>query len=646
MLSRRQKKIIECILKQPEGINGSKISEIVKVSSRTIRNDIVNINMFLMNNHCMINSSKKAGYFIVSENLERIKECLTVMEAINAKSVAATPQERKYYLLGKLMNEGECALFEIADQLYVSEQTIYKDIIGFVKTLELKFGFSTIKMDNSMIQLIASEREIRSLFYRIVKEEISLSNKFIDLHLYQLVKDQVDIDEINAIADYISNFCNSYSIVLPDQILFIIAWMVFYTSLRVDHGFVLETWTRDHINEIDERIAQLLDRTSHDLHLDFDEKDKYLLEEYISTLGLFSNREENVVSNDTERITKEFIAQIKEKYSIDFESMPALLANFKIHLEFAIKRLKMDYQLANPLRDEVKIKYAFAYEISMLIVPVVYDQYHLYMIEDEISFLALYIQPFLQMQNTSSDIMIVYGSAVGYAHLIETWLNQEFKGRIHVVGYSSLYQLEDKLNHTHVDLLISTVALDRCYQVPVLNIFNLPTSADSMLVDKTISKLVVTSQSNHVFDQVFNEKFVHFYDSVNDLEEVVRDCANQFYECDIIEDSEAFVQNTLSRESVYPTHIANGCFMPHPLMNMAKSMCIQVVVIRNPNRKDENAMRLLFVSALEPKLVPELKLVYNLINYIAVTPSLIQVLCELKNERELVHYLAHIVQMM
>ena len=68
---------------------------------------------------------------------------------------------------------------------------------------------------------------------------------------------------------------------------------------------------------------------------------------------------------------------MKEKYGYDFSTLPSLFDNFRIHLQFAIKRLLMDYQLTNPLLQEVKTKYAFAYEITMLIVPIIHERYEM-----------------------------------------------------------------------------------------------------------------------------------------------------------------------------------------------------------------------------------------------------------------------------
>ena len=124
MLTDRQRKVITCILKHPKGIYAATIAEELRVSDRTVRNDIASINMVLINSQCMIQSSKRTGYFIMQENISRIRECLSLMDAVDGKQIASTPMERKYYMLGQLFEYYELSLAGIAEQLYVSEQTI------------------------------------------------------------------------------------------------------------------------------------------------------------------------------------------------------------------------------------------------------------------------------------------------------------------------------------------------------------------------------------------------------------------------------------------------------------------------------------------------------------------------------------------
>ena len=189
MLTDRQRKVIKCILNHPKGIYAATIAEQLKVSDRTVRNDIASINMVLMNSQCMIQSSKRTGYFIMQENIARIRECLSLMDAVDGKQIASTPMERKYYMLGQLFQYYEMSLAEVAEQLYVSEQTIYKDLTSFIQLLKSKYHFEALTLENGKIRIDRDEVELRTLFYRIAKEEIYISNKLMDLHLYQLTKE-------------------------------------------------------------------------------------------------------------------------------------------------------------------------------------------------------------------------------------------------------------------------------------------------------------------------------------------------------------------------------------------------------------------------------------------------------------------------
>lgn len=642
MLSKRQIKIIEYIIKHPQGINATQICSELQVSSRTVRNDIASINIYLMNNHCMINSSKKTGYFIVSENVERVKECLHLMEAIDHKQIASTPMERKYYVLGKLMLEGKIRIYEAADELFVSEPTVYKDMNALLKFLLDKYHYEGIIMENSEIRMIQEEEAIRSLFYRIVKEEVYLSNKLMDIHLYQLVKDVVDLEELNDIVEYLSGYCNCNGINIPDQILYIISWMVFFTSVRVEKGHRLPV---GNITSKDTRVSKMMDKLTHDLKLDFLEDDCNLLLNYIETLGLFSKHPQD--SDELhEDIIRDFIKQMKDKYDLDYDSMPSLLENFQVHLGFAIKRLLMDYQLVNPLLQEVKTKYSFAYEIAMLIVPIVHKKYKKYLLEDEISFLALYIQPFLQVQNTSVQAIVVYETTLGFVHLIENWLTQEFKGRIVLNGFLPVYKLEETIKNQNVDLIISTTVLEKQLDVPVINIFQLPNDHDRNQIEKFISHQAMLSQSDHIFHEIFDKNRVIFIDDECEYEEILERCTNKLAQDEKIENAHRFMKDILKREEVYPTYIDHGCYMPHPLTNTAKSSAISIAVVRNTLEYKAKPVKLLFVTALEPKIDPDLRLVYKLINTIATTSSFVSMLTESENQQEFIDYLQHVIQVM
>lgn len=641
MLSERQKKIVDLILRNPSGINASIISKEVNVSSRTIRNDIASINVCLMNSHCMINASKRVGYFITKDSVDKVKECISLMEAIDHKQIASSPMERRYYMLGQLFAHGTCDLYALEDALYVSQQTIYKDITSFQKLLHEIYHFDGLLSENGNLTITEDEVELRTLFYRIVKEEIYISNKLVDIHLYQLVKDCIDMEELYDIVDYMSGYCKTHDVNIPDQVLFIISWMVLFTIVRCEQGnYVKASITLQHRND---ELQKMLHTLFEDLHYEIAIEDMSLLQNYMETLGLFSNHDA-LLTTSNEDIVHTFVKEMKAKYDLDFESMPSLFENFKHHLEFAIKRLIMDYQLLNPLLQEVKTTYAFAYEIAMMIVPIVHRKYDLYMKEDEISFLALYIQPFLKVQDTSIRVFIVYGTTQSYASFIENWIHQEFKERVHIVGIVPSFQLVDVIKDQDIDLIISNTILDKKLSIPIIEIMQLPYEADRVKIENFISRQAMLSQSVSIFHSVFARERILIIQEDSSFEEILKRCCDVLQKQNKIEDSTSFLEGTISREIVYPTSIAHGCYMPHPLMNCAKESAIVLAVVKGHVVKDTNPVRMMFVCAFEPKIDADLKYIYHLINMTATNERIYEMLMELKTPDEIMDYLERMIQ--
>lgn len=641
MLTDRQRKVITCILKHPKGIYAAAIAEELKVSDRTVRNDIAGINMVLMNSHCMIQSSKRTGYFIMQENVDRIRECLSLMDAVEGKQIASTPMERKYYMLGQLISCDTMSLANIAERLYVSEQTIYKDLTSLIQLLKNKYHFQALTLENGWICIDQDEVALRTLFYRIVKEEIYASNKLMDLHLFQLTKDCVDLEELNGIVDFVSCFCKRNDIILSDQLIYVIAWMIFFTMVRAENGHSIQREVQ--LFQRNDLLTRMLNDLMTDLRFSLNEADAHLLQNYVETLGFYSIRQGSALSRESDEIADIFLRQMLEKYNYDFSSMPSLFDNFRMHLQFAIKRLLVDYQLTNPLLQEVKTKYAFAYEITMLIVPIIHERYGLYMSEDEISFLTMYVMPFLKAQNLCVPTILINGTSQSFANLLSIWLKQEFRDKLEIVCQIPLQQLPAALKEHAARLIISDMVLDQPLPLPLIEITQLPGEVQRRRIERFLSRYAATSLGEGIFHQVFARQRVLFIEADLSFADIIRRCALRLQQEGCIEDAAAFAQAVLEREQVYPTLINNGVYFPHPLVNDARKTSICIAVVHGGSDK-ERPSHLLFVTAQKAQINQEMIHIYDLVNKIAASPQLIRVLLSLQDENELIDYLERIMQ--
>lgn len=87
-VTKRQIEIIEYIMNNVSGITGDKLAKYFGVSSRTIRNDILQINSALSGDQLLcqtegrmispsIKASKRIGYYITQEDMEDFRAVLS-----------------------------------------------------------------------------------------------------------------------------------------------------------------------------------------------------------------------------------------------------------------------------------------------------------------------------------------------------------------------------------------------------------------------------------------------------------------------------------------------------------------------------------------------------------------------------------------
>ena len=117
-VTKRQIEIIEYIMNNVSGITGDKLAKYFGVSSRTIRNDILQINSALKGDQLLcqtegrllspsIKASKRIGYYITQEDMEYFR---AVLSGGSDRNHVIAPHNRGYAILGHTLEEGSCNL--------------------------------------------------------------------------------------------------------------------------------------------------------------------------------------------------------------------------------------------------------------------------------------------------------------------------------------------------------------------------------------------------------------------------------------------------------------------------------------------------------------------------------------------------------
>ena len=86
----------------------------------------------------------------------------------------------------------------------------------------------------------------------------------------------------------------------------------------------------------------------------------------------------------------------------------------------------------NDLLNEIKKQYPYAYEISMLLVPIVYRYKKCYIQDDEISYIAIFVEHFLENVNQRLKAVIISSSRYSASTIVSNWLEMNFQNQIEV----------------------------------------------------------------------------------------------------------------------------------------------------------------------------------------------------------------------
>ena len=169
LYNKRMIQILELFVQSKKVISSDQIALSIGVSSRTVRNDIKELNSLLKDYKASIASEAGSGFYLKIEEEERFAELLKELQADEKKDadniVPSDPKDRATYIMQRLLrstlsNEEVIDPFDLADEVFVSMSTLKKDIRQIDRMLErfaLKVGISQKKG----VHIIGSEANIR-----------------------------------------------------------------------------------------------------------------------------------------------------------------------------------------------------------------------------------------------------------------------------------------------------------------------------------------------------------------------------------------------------------------------------------------------------------------------------------------------------
>lgn len=607
MLQERQVQILIELMNRKDWVFGKNIADVLHLSTRTIRKEIALINAIL--NQEVIISSVTQGYRIDANHIQ------LVIQVVNDCGLKISEiYQREIKIISTIGCAPSVYLEEFENQLGLAQTATRKVLKRTASMIQKKYGKTLFQVEANTYALHLNEIEYRELLFRISRDEMitnhSNSHELVN-QMNLLVDHPVDF---NVVVSQILKLCEVNQIDIQIDDLAVLSVCVCICCIRNQMGYKLA----DSIFQMDDIYARLLQAIVLEVD-DLHHEDSKVLYPLLSTFKM-NHTSALHINNFTKVIFDEFCEDVLLKYALDLRMYHSSSHNLLLHIEYMIRRIENNYELSNPITNDIKKKYPFAYEISMLIVQIIFKYYRKYVADSEISYLAIYMEYFLKHEEYRIKVVLVDSQRHSVNRIVKEWIQEHFINSIVLVKMIDRSMLAN-LDAHEIDLVLSIQEYVFLPNIMTYRFDGLPTIEDMHHINKLIHTCKMNRRILHVLDKYLIEEHTLFFTQKMQMEEVIQHLASVLKAGDCIEDCQAFVDDVLQREVNYPTNISNILMLPHPLFTFAKKTSVAVAVLEQPIAYLGSMIQLVFLLAIEKERNMEMNVLFQFFNQITENPN-------------------------
>ncbi|SDE11494.1 transcriptional antiterminator, BglG family [Priestia aryabhattai B8W22] len=523
-------------------VNGSELANLFNVTTRTIRNDIREINESYLGKVIITGNTQK-GYKLVGD-------------LSNIHQNEDDYEERAFHIIKTLLSETDFITYdELARKLYFSTQTIRKDVQKLFQIIQAeKRNIEVEAIIFQGIRLKGSEVEKRLLLKKLVT-----TNCLKRMSLYEALQyyfdDWFSQSTIQLVYSCIEEEVTKYNLLLSSQELFSICVNIIISLKRVglNQKITKEDMRLDNTSFEESKIAKLiLTRLAKEMNVQFDEYEYQYLCYLLIVLQILPKKNEIIEQEDSDEIkekVKSVIKKVWARYGFSNQKNEKLFNGLLVHITKSLYPLKYYFPIENPFISQIKSEYMNAYNIAVVLAKELQFCLNIKIPENEIGYLTLHIMNIIEnSQETRKRIAIIYGKNPLVGKLLERKINLYFPN-IKVDGLFANYEI-----HLLPEGIETIVTTSEIFDEQHLNVKNCIRVSE-----------MITNEDMKTISIQLNRGLLKYYLSPNDLyfldEETQKGLLKTLTNVGGVQHLYTSINE---REKMSSTNIGNLVAMPHP----------------------------------------------------------------------------------
>ncbi|WP_368756601.1 transcription antiterminator [Enterococcus avium] len=574
-ISHRQEKILEKLSLNQQPSTAGQLSKELGVSSKTIRNDIQQLNQ--LSELPLVLSKAGTGFFLNTEN--------TLFQQVKLEK---QPANISFELLTRLLDQKACDFYELADEFFISESTLDRMVKELNALIAKNDHRLLIKRKQNQLFIEGDEAAKRRIFTLFLNQEIetnklsldNYSDYFEEIDLAKLSKTVVQVHQEEGFA------INDFSTISFILHLAVLLERVSKKSYLNASQSVLEK------NQSWQLTLTMVKRLEESFDVEIPEK------EYAYIYRLYSGSivsDEDLADKELKKVIKSLLASIDSIFLIDFTQDEKINDYLLTHVSALYKRSAHQQYLVNPLLDEIKSKFPFVYNVSVYASGFLQEKLDIQFPEDEVAYLSLHFLSALDniRAHKKKRILLVSPYGVGNQRVVRNQLNKIQDFDIELSVAESIFAVTSEITEDK-SMILTTEPLELKTTIPIYRYEAFLTETD---LEKIQQILIAENQTPSVLATFLKEELFFPQKEFANREEVIQFLCQELYQKDYCEKD--YVEKVLKREALSSTAFGDFYALPHAIKREAKKNAVAICSLAKPVQWKEKKVKLVLLLALK-----------------------------------------------
>ena len=532
---------------------------------------------------------------------------IEVFPEIMKQNHIESQSERISYLLQYLLQANAYTKIEdLADQIYVSSQTIKNDL----KQVKKKLTPYHIEVNSKPYYGI----KIQGLESNIRK---ALSAFVMDHQTIEFTKNEQEFFsemDIYAVSYCLLSVFNGNHISIPDYQIKSLVFQVAVALKRIKQGACIEKNPMLKIKEI-AIFEQVIQKCETFFHIEIPQIERLNLYLHFATKMPHISLHELGQDIHIEQIAARFIKKLDTEYQFRLGEDKVFVKDLILHIESFVKRITLGVENRNPLLAEIKSKYAFEYNITLHCMQELIEKYDVS--EDEIGFLTLHVRASLErnhqlLSQRVTTVTLVCATGLGTERLLETKLLNAF-GEQMMIEKTITYHDYQQLDKVDSDLVITTLSIPMKNKT-VICIHPLLSRKDELRLQNQLYKRMNDEKSSY---QLFKPDLFKVTDvQYQSKKTLIRELTLALEAKGFI--GQNYYQEVLKREAISSTALSHGIAIPHAIESSIYKSFIYICIIKKGIQWDlDKKVNLVFLFGIKNNDLVQMRLFNHVLtNYL------------------------------